>query len=208
MQIRSLLAAAALAAVSVACGGGGASVTVNGNLRGQAMKAGDAISAPATIQTGAGPASVGAIVITNSGGLCAKVGANQEPKNSQFLLIFLGELSNTTGSITAPTSTGTYTVYAGASGTLPPSKLAIVVYSATDATCKDNTGGTNGISGTVVLTGNSNGAYTGTFDITVQSQDTGGSPSGSPEHVTGSFSASNCAGLSTLITQNRTTTCI
>ena len=208
MQIRSLLAASALAAATVACGSGSSvNATVSGNLRGQALKPADAISQAVTITTASGPSTVAAIVITNNGGLCQKLTANQEPKNSQYLFFFLGDVNATSGTITAPATTGTFTVYTGAGGATPPPHLALVLYGSTDASCKD-ADSTSGASGTVTLTGIDNGSYTGSFDVTVQSQDANGNASGGPEHVTGTFGAKSCAGLSTLSTQNRTTTCI
>ncbi len=187
--------------VCAACGGGSNSdATVNGAIRGNTLPVSDTISATATVQFSGPPATtinVGVIGISSSGGLCGKLTAGQEPKNSQYLLLFLTDINSVTGQTTAPSAAGTYSVYSG-TGTAP-TKLAIVNYIKTDATCR-STAATmaNGISGMVVLTAASNGSYSGTFDITF---DTG-------DHVTGSFRASNCAALSTLISEQRTTTCI
>ena len=217
MKSRSILAAAALAVLGVACGGGGTNVTVTGNVRGQPLMPHDAISAPATITTGAGTSSVAAIIITNDSGLCALVGANKEPKNSQFFLMLLGELNQTTGAITAASKTGTYTVYAGGGGGLPPSQLAVVIFTSTNNTCKDplidaqtGNGGTNAITGTVKLTGIDNGAYTGTFDMMVKTLDSHGTAVAGQEaeHVTGTFNTSRCDAVSVLVSSNRTSTCI
>lgn len=209
MQTRTILAASALCLASLACGGGSSSgsATFSGNVRGQSFKPAEAISQQVTISSSGSPTTVDAIVITNNGGLCQKLTGNQEPKNSQYLILFLGDVNQTSGAITAPATTGTFTVYTGAGGTAPPAHIALVLYSATDAACKDTTS-TSGVSGTVTLTGIDNGSYAGSFDVTVQSQDAAGAAVGAPEHVTGSFGAKSCSGLSSLASQNRTTTCI
>jgi hypothetical protein len=193
---------------SIACGGGSSSTaSFSGTVRGQTFQPKDAISTNATIQTPTGPASVGAIVLTNQSGVCADAAANNEPKNSMYFLIFLGVLNPSAGTISAPTAAGDFSVYARSG--LPPANLAVIVSSTTDAACHDIANyDATGISGTVHLTSLSNGNYTGTFDVNVQQVDSNGTPVGTPDRVTGSFNASNCAGLSALISTTRTTTCI
>jgi hypothetical protein len=55
------------------------------------------------------------------------------------------------------------------------------------------------VSGTVTLTGNSGGAYSGSFDLSFESGD----------HVTGTFNAARCAGIETFLTAagNNTLSC-
>ena len=212
MQTRSIIAASALAAASISCGSGssyssGGSATVSGNLRGQSLRPADAISKTLTISTGSGPFTVAAIVITNNGGLCQKLTANQEPKNLQYLFFFLGDVNGATGAITAPAATGVFTLHNAAANSAPPAHLALVLYGSTNTSCKD-ADSTNGASGTVTLTGIDNGSYTGSFDVNVLTQDANGNASFGPEHITGTFSAKSCGGLSTLSSQTRTTSCI
>jgi hypothetical protein len=191
---------------SIACGGGSSSpASFSGTVRGQTFQPKDAISTNATIQTPSG--SVGAIVLTNQSGVCADAAANNEPKNSMYFIILLGVLNTSSGTISAPTAAGDFSVYARSG--LPPANLAVIVSSTTDAACHDIANyDANGISGTVHLTSLSNGNYTGTFDVIVQQVDSSGTPVGTPDRVAGSFTASSCAGLSALISTTRTTTCI
>jgi hypothetical protein len=209
MSIKSIFAAAALAALGAACGGGssGGSATFTGNVRGQPLTPKDAISTNATIQTQSGPANVVAVVITNQTGLCANVTANKEAKNSQYFVVTLGVLDSSFA-INAPTATGTFSVYSGV-GRPSSANLAIVVASTTDATCKDDTvHSATGITGSVVLSAINGKNYTGTFDLNVSATDANGQPTGTADHVTGSFSSVDCPGLSALVAQTRNTTCI
>jgi hypothetical protein len=183
-----------------ACGGGsGGSATFNGTLHGQSFTAKDAISSATTIQTASGPANVAAIAVTNQSGLCGYVSKNQEPRNSTYFLIFLGVLNN--GAFSVPTSAADFTVYAG-SGAPASNNVAIVVASTTDASCHDiSADDATGTTGVVHLTGVSGQAFKGSFDLTVAG-------SYGSDHVTGTFNASACSGLGTLISTNTSTTCI
>jgi len=143
--------------------------------------------------------SAGVVAITNNAGLCGLANSNKEPKNSQYLILVLGDINLATGQITAPTAPGTYSVFT--TGT-PPPKAAGVTYSLTDATCQPiASAAENAISGTVTLTTANNGTYAGTFDVNMQG-------AAQVDHVTGGFNAANCPALAPLIGTMRTTTCI
>jgi len=187
------MAAGILLSVCVACGGGSSSGnTVNGNIRGNSLHPADAISGDLAISSGSGTFNSGLIVLSSSSAMCAKVTASQEAKNSQYLLLGVTNFDST-GRTSAPSGAGTYSL-SSITGE-PPPKLATVLYLQTDGTCSTNLSA-SGISGTVTLTSASNGSYAGTFDVTFDSGD----------HATGSFTASNCAGLSQLGQSG--TTCI
>ncbi len=188
-------------ALAAACSSGGSgSASFTGTVRGQTFSPKDAISANTTISTASGPANVAAIVLVNQTGLCGDVNQNKEPKNSQYFAITLGVLQG--GAFVTPTATGDFAVYSG-SGSPSSSNIAIVGSRTTDAQCKYIASyDAMGASGTVHLSSISNGAYSGAFDVNVQGS------SGAADHVTGTFSASNCAILGTLISSNASTTCI
>jgi hypothetical protein len=189
------VAACILAAAAFACGigtgtgtdAGSAGSSVIGNLRGTPMGVADATSGQVVITTGSGRSPVGAIVLSSSGNICANATANQEARSSKFLILFVGNFNSTSGTSTAPTAPGTYTVSAAVP---PPAMFALAVYSETDATCQPIPGRrTSATSGTITLTSASGGSYAGTFDLTFDSGD----------HVTGSFTGSNCPGLQTAV---------
>jgi hypothetical protein len=182
-----------LLSVCVACGGGSSGGnTVNGSIRGRSLQAADAISGNLVITPAGSAFNIGVIVLSSASAMCAKVTASQESKNSQYLALSVTDFSSS-GQSNVPSGPGTYSL-SSIAGQLPP-KLATAVYLQTDGTCFTSLAAT-GTSGTVTLTSASSGSYSGTFDITF---DTG-------DHATGSFTASNCGGLSQF--GQSATTCI
>jgi hypothetical protein len=177
------------------CGGASHSSKVNGTIRGRTFQPADAISAAGSIAQRDRSAEVGIIALSSSGGLCGKVSAGSQPKNTQYLLLFVYDQDTATGQTSAPGAAGTYRV----SGTGQPlAKQAIAVYLQTDASCNEVAdAGASSAAGTVTLSSVSNGNYEGTFDLTLDSGD----------HITGSFSASNCPGLPGFLNES-STTCI
>src|SRR5262245_12184049 len=107
----SRIAVVVLAACA-ACGGGGnqtfatGSASISGPIGGQTMTPKDAVSA--VVQNGSNAA--GEIVITNFDSACAKFNKQQEPRNTQAIIIGLGNRSSMTA-IVAPSTTGPYPVY-------------------------------------------------------------------------------------------------
>ena len=181
---------AAAAIVCGACGGGGGSgpVTVNGNIGGQPMGAQDAVS---NVLSVGGSDSEGAILFTNAAGTCAKLTAGQQPKNAKAILIEIG--NQTATGVTAPTATGTYTVYTHSGVTSHTGNVAVAEYVATDANCNaTNQIEANG--GTVTLNRVDSSGYSGTYTMTLADGSS----------ISGSFTANKCAALS----QNIGGTCI
>lgn len=196
MTIR-FLAASILAAAAFGCGIGtgmgsdaGPGSSVAGNLRGTPLGVADTASGQVVLRTSSGTTNQeGAIVLANSGNICANATANQEAKSSRFLDLFVGDSNSSSGPATAPTAPGTYTVIPSVTSPFPP-KFAVAVYTETDAACQPVPGRrTAATSGTITLTSASGGSYAGTFDLTFDSGD----------HVTGTFSGSSCPGLQTAI---------
>lgn len=192
MNLRNALAAAA--AVCFACGGG-VGVSVNGTVKGQSLKPADTVSAPVTVTVpkpggGTTTATVAGVVISDVSGLCAKASSNTTPKSAHFLFLGAADVNPTSFQITAASSAGTYSIYGGGA---PPAKVAEVVFYSYDATCTQIASqSATATSGTVILTSVNNGSYSGNFDVTFDSGD----------HVTGSFSASNCANLNVYFSAN------
>lgn len=160
--------------------------TLNGTIRGNPLKSGDAISAIGAVALGSVFINAGAaVVLSNTSGLCGFAAGGKEPKNSQFLILVVRDTNR------APTGAGTYVIYSSGA---QPTKLAVAQYFQTDASCNE-TQITLATSGTITITSVSNGNLSGTFDLTFDSGD----------HVTGSFSATNCnALLSVLANPNPT----
>ncbi|TMA28567.1 MAG: hypothetical protein E6J78_05475 [Deltaproteobacteria bacterium] len=182
MNLRNVLVASA--AVSLACGGG-VNASVNGTIKGQSLKPADTVSAPVTVAlTGGGTASLAGVVVSDVPGLCAKAASNTTPKSAHILFLGAGDVNPTSFQITAASTAGTYSIYGGSGA--PPAKVADVSFFSYDASCTEiTTQSASATSGTVTLTSVNNGSYSGNFDVTFDSGD----------HVTGSFSASNCANL-------------
>jgi hypothetical protein len=182
--------------LAAACGGGSSSSginTFNGTIHGQSFSPTESISNTVLVAAGTGN-TAGVVVMSNATGTCADVTANKQPKNITVMIIALEDVNITTGAFTAPTAPGTYTVSVS-----PQAKLALVNFVVTDANCKAiSSQSATSASGTVTITSVSNGTYEGTYDITMNSND----------HVTGSFSASACAGISpAFVSGNANPTC-
>jgi len=79
--------AATVAGAMVVCGacgsGGSGSATVNGTIGGESMSAQDAVSNTLT----SGSTSQGLLLITTALNTCAKLSANQQPKNTKAIAI-------------------------------------------------------------------------------------------------------------------------
>lgn len=174
--------------LAVACGSSSSSPgSISGTIHGAKFPIVDAISSTVTING----SSQGAVILSNTSGLCADLGMNGLPKNLAGAIIVVGNVSGT--SATAPTAPGTFTVQAqtGASAVWN----AIV----TDSTCNDVTASeAKGTSGTVTLTSVGTNDYAGKFDVTLDSGD----------HVTGSFSPEPCPAFATAVASGMNPTCI
>jgi hypothetical protein len=171
--MRKLLVTSTLAAC-IACGGGN---SVSGSVDGLPLNAKDALSFQLEIPvTGfdAGIFEVG-IAMSDFSGLCADVTNGHSPPNATLLSLAIAS--------TSPIAPGTYNVGALA---IP---MAQGFFEKTDANCH-SAAAAQAISGTVTLASVSNSSTSGTFDVAFP--DAG--------HMTGSFSAGNCAAFANLIT--------
>jgi hypothetical protein len=171
--MRKLVATSTLAAC-LACGGGN---SVTGTVDGLPLNAKDALSFQAQIPiTGfdAGIYEVG-ISLADFNGLCADFTNAHSPANATLLSLAIAS--------TSPINPGTFNVGAlsipAASG----------IFEKTDANCHTAVVA-QATGGTVTLTSVSGSSASGSFDVTFP--DAG--------HMTGSFSAGNCAALANLIT--------
>jgi hypothetical protein len=188
MSIRSVVIAGVVG-LAAGCGGGSAAP---GTVKGQTFSPSESISNSAPVAAGSS-SSAGIIVIANSSGLCADVNANKEPKNLQGLLITLEDVNQTTFATTAPTAPGVYDLSGSAA------RYAFVAFQTNDASCQEiSSQSAAGATGTVTVSSVSNGAYTGSYDVIFDSGD----------HLTGSFNATQCAGISTLFGPSSNPTCI
>jgi len=176
MPVHRILGGGSLLALCLACGG--SSFTVNGTIKGNSLKPGDAASSLGTIYWAfdSTPPNGAVLVLSNSSGLCASASAGKEPKSSQFMTFTVGDLTTNL----APT-VGTYTIW---QGTPTLTKLASAQYAQTDANCQQIQFA-GAVSGMITVTSINNGDVSGNFDLTFDSGD----------HVTGSFSAKNCNAL-------------
>ena len=181
-----------------ACGGGGgasAGGALNGMVHGKSITIDDAVSASVTTMTLGVTIHAAAIVMGNAKDLCADAMSNTSHPNEEGVIILLTDINGTT--FNTPTAPGTYVVYQG-SGT-PPAKAAFFNVSVSDATCKDVMAqDAGGMSGTVMLTSVSGNAFSGSFDLVLDSGD----------HVTGSFDPQECPALNTLLNSTTMSSCI
>jgi len=181
--------------MAFACSNGGGIVTVNGTLNGQAFHAADAVATNATVLIEEVPVNLGLLTIASSSALCANANANEEPKNTQYLLLAFADVNPTTGQFSPPTAPGVYVVGE------PSAHGANAYYTQTDASCHEISGAPErGISGTITLSSVNNGSYSGSFDLRM-------GVSTSPDHITGSFNAPNCPASAVFVDQHRTTAC-
>jgi hypothetical protein len=176
----------------VACGGGGGSGgSVEGNIHGSTFAIQDAVSASVAIGTVHGAV----IFMSSTAGLCKDAAANVVHPNQKAIAITLFDVNGTT--LNTPTAPGTYTIFQG-SGT-PSAKAAAWVASVSDATCNDiMASGATAMTGTVTLSGISGNAFSGSYDIVLDSGD----------HVTGSFDPEACPDIQMAINNTTTSTCI
>lgn len=220
MSTKGLVLAASIAALgAAACGSDNPKATVTGTVGGVKVTAGDAVSATLTLDASV---SVAAVAITNFADSCTKFTANQEPKNGQLLLMAVGDFDAANGKVTPAAAAGTFSVWAGgkcstttatscyingdcpsgetcAFTALPPAKVAVVTYGASDATCKAIAAQSGrGASGTVTITKIEAGAITGTFDVSLSTGD----------RLTGTFGTSSCPGFAGFFTSTTPSTCI
>lgn len=183
---------AAFLTAAAACGNGSGSATFNGTVHGQSMTPKDYISSPATVSFASGTAPVAAIVISDAGAACTRLAANQEPKSSRSLVIFLSDVDRGSGVFGVPSGLATYTVFTVGSGA-PPTHFAVASFGVNDASCNQIAAqSATAVAGAVALTGIADGAYAGTYDLSFDSGD----------RVTGAFNTAVCRALATFLANN------
>lgn len=174
----------------VACDGGGSGGSVDGNIHGSAFSIQDAVSASVAFDTVHGAV----IAMSSTSGLCKDIAANAVHPNQKVVVITLFDVNGTT--LNTPTAPGSYTIFQD-SGT-PPSKAASWFASVNDATCNEiDASGATATTGTVTLSGISGNAFSGSYDVVLDSGD----------HVTGSFDPEACPDLQKAF-DSPTATCI
>lgn len=168
---------------------------VSGTIHGASVGVSDAISAAVAITGQAGTQHLAAVIMTSTPNACGDAAANIEHPNMKFVDLSMFDVNGTT--FNAPTAPGTYSIYQG-TGT-PPAKAATFNVGVIDATCMTvDAMSAKATTGTVTLTGVSGNAFSGSFDVALDSGD----------HVTGSFSPGECAALQTVINTMTAPTCM
>jgi hypothetical protein len=173
-RISVILALAAL----TGCGG-----SFSGTVNGISLNVQDSIFGLLKDEMGKSAGLV--IFMADQPGLCDKLKANREPKNSTSMTFLLFNVSND-GMQLAP-STGDYTITSSLTATTR-GNIGIASFSKSDGNCTAtiqpaNTTGQSGIVKLSALNSSAGGQATGTFDITVGTQN---------DKVTGSIAASFC----------------
>jgi hypothetical protein len=167
-------------ALLFACGGGGPSIVDNGTIHGRAFTPQDSAASVNSFTASDVELS---IVITDTPGFCDELTQNKTPKNVAALVIAAANFDSTTGNLSPPTGPGTHTVSPNINANAS-TKVANVTYVHDDATCQAIAAdAAAAVSGTVTFTSIANGVYTGTYDVTLNSND----------RVKGSFSSQTCA---------------
>ena len=118
------------------------------------------------------------IVLSSVANECVPPAQQVQHPGETALLILLSDYDAASGKSTAPTTAGTYTI-----ASTMMAHNATVEANILDSMCLNNAdNGAVAGSGTVDLTGVDGGAFSGTFDVHLDSGD----------HVTGSFDAPTC----------------
>ena len=116
-------------------------------------------------------------------------------KGQRYLTIELRDVNGAT--TTTPTAPGTYTIYPD-TGSEPPKSASLLV-GALDQTCQSNDADSaKAQSGTVTLATVGGGAFTGSFDVTLNTGD----------HLTGTFDPEPCTALAAAVTTTNQPACM
>jgi hypothetical protein len=152
--------------------------SVRGRIRGSQLSPGDAVWGTGSVTIASTPLNAAVVVISNSSNLCSLARAGRQPRNSQSLTMVLSDR----GTNSAPTAPGAFTIWVSGP---QPTRLAVAQYSQTDANCQQIQTATATSGAIIVDSLSSGGNMNGTFDFIFDSGD----------HVTGTFSATNCSAL-------------
>jgi hypothetical protein len=126
------------------------------------------------------------VLLVSQPGLCAELASGKYPKDAQVLRLWMGDTNADHDGVSQPTGSGTYTI----EGELPSGayKGAGVTYFETGSACQPTIA--TGNSGSIHLIQVGSKRAAGTFDLMF-----------GPDHVTGSFDTTDCAGLEKLPVQ-------
>jgi hypothetical protein len=172
------VAVAACSGSSNSNGGGSGSASVSGTIGGQSVPTTNVVAVVGSETTNGATVQLDSIVITSVSDACSFL------QNPTHRLPSAATLVLAAGAIAPSVPTGTFNI-----GT-----YGYATYDADSATCVLTTSET-ATSGSVVLTSVSSGLIDGTFDVTM--------PNG--DHLTGSFDAPVCSGVSYQQLQNAQT---
>ena len=176
--------------VLAACGGGDDAGSVSGTVHGTSVPVADSVSAAVTINTNQHVAS---IVLANTGDVCKDVTNHVNHPNEKVVIITVGDYANLT--LTTPTAAGDYSIYQGGSVPAKAATLQVLMY---DLNCAPvTTSGAKATSGTVTLTTVSGNTFAGKFDALLDSED----------HITGSFSPSECPAIQSIVDGQGSASC-
>jgi hypothetical protein len=181
-----MLRSAALALLA-ACAANAGKGTVVGSVNGATFAIKDAISAAVYVQ-GSTSERVAEVMLGNDGDLCSNAADDSQIKS--YIGVTLTMFSADT--ITPAGSPGDYTI--GATTGNSASWNAVV----TDSMCQDvQVREAIAIAGTVTLAKIEGNAFSGSFDVTLDSGD----------HITGTFDPAACAGMQNLVDATTPPTC-
>jgi hypothetical protein len=181
------------ASICVCCGGGGGpasgSATFSGLVSGQTLTPHDATAAVLSFSGTGVPGRAALIAIASAPGLCSSLTGGKEPKSTSYLVLTAFQMQRDY-SAAPPPAPGTYYV---ASAAL---ENGVAVFASTNATCGLVAAPKPATTGTITFTSVGN-RYSGSYDLTFAFG----------EHVTGTFDAPLCGGISALDPGSGTLTC-
>jgi hypothetical protein len=179
----------ALLALLAACTANAGKGTVVGTVHGATLAIKDAISANVYVQ-GSTSERVAEVMLANDGDLCSNAANDSQIKGYAGVTLTMFAATDTT--ITPAGSPGDYTI--GATTGNVASWNAVV----TDSMCQDVIASeATATAGTVTLAKIEGNAFTGSFDVTLDSG----------EQVTGTFEPAACAGMQNLVDATTPPTC-
>ena len=143
-----------------------------------------------------GTTSSAHIVIGSTQALCSDAGASPpiDREGEHLVVLDLRDVSGST--IAAPSAPGAYTIYPD-TGSEPPHSASRAVDTLDTACQPIDSSAAAAQSGTVTLTTVANGAFSGSYDVTLNNGN----------HLTGNFAAQACGALQSAATSQTTHQC-
>jgi hypothetical protein len=180
-----------------ACAGTGSGTSssygsVSGSVGSYTFTIADAISASVTLPESGGQHGA-VIVMSTASNLCTDATNHVEHPNEKTILLTLTD--NSGSALAAPTAPGSYAITTDAMAT----QVGVLETEVFDATCNGAPDGhKHATSGTVTLSEITGGAFSGSFDVVMNSGD----------HITGTFDPEACPGLDTAINSRSPSSCM